>query len=150
MTPGALAGQKVLLMTYEGMKPMSPDVHDALASWVKQGGVLIFLGDDTDPFNSVRAWWNNSKAAKTYKVPRAHLFERMGLAPDSAAGLHKVGKGAVVYDTASPAALTYKSDGADLLLALVKKACCVDWPGLYRDQPPHAAPGALRGRGRPR
>ena len=34
--PGALTSQKVLLMTYEGMKPMTPEVHVALAAWVKQ------------------------------------------------------------------------------------------------------------------
>jgi hypothetical protein len=122
-TPGALAPQKVLLMTYEGMKPMSPDVHDALANWVRQGGALVFLGDDTDPFNAVRAWWNDPKAAKTYIAPRAHLFERLDLPADVAAGLHKVGKGFVVYDTAGPASLTYRTDGAELLLALVKRAC---------------------------
>ncbi len=32
--PGALNRHKVLLMTYEGMKPMTPDVHAALADWV--------------------------------------------------------------------------------------------------------------------
>ncbi len=121
--PGALSRQKVLLMTYEGMKPMVPEVHDALADWVKQGGALIFLGDDSDPFNAVRAWWNDPKSARTYKAPRAHLFERFGLPADSAAGVHKVGKGSVVYDIASPAALTYRSDGAAHLLALVKRAC---------------------------
>ncbi len=112
-TPGALARQKVLLMTYEGMKPMTADVHDALADWVKQGGALVFLGDDSDPFNAVRAWWNDPKAAKTYKAPREHLFERLGLPADAAAGLHKVGKGFVVYDTAGPASLTYRTDGAE-------------------------------------
>ncbi len=121
-TPGALSAQKVLLMTYEGMKPMTPDVHDALADWVKQGGSLVFLGDDSDPFNTVRAWWNDPKAAKTYKAPRAHLFERLGI-PAAAPGLHKVGKGFLLYDTASPAALTYRTDGAEQFLALVKQAC---------------------------
>ncbi len=121
--PGALARQKVLLMTYEGMKPMTAEVHDALADWVKQGGALVFLGDDSDPFNAVRAWWNDPRAAKTYKAPREHLFERLGLPADAAPGLHKVGKGSVVYDTAGPASLTYRTDGAELLLALVKRAC---------------------------
>ena len=122
-TPGALARQKVLLMTYEGMKPMTPDVHDAIAGWVKQGGSLVFLGDDSDPFNGVRAWWNDPKAARTYKVPRLHLFERLGLAADVPPGLHKVGKGSVLYDTAGPASLTYRTDGADLLIDLVRRAC---------------------------
>jgi hypothetical protein len=122
-TAGALAHQKVLLMTYEGMKPMTPDVHDALAAWVKQGGVLLFLGDDSDPFNSVRSWWNDPKTGKTYKAPREHLFEKLGLAGNTSSGLYKVGQGTLLHDTSSPAALTYNPKGADQLITLVKHAC---------------------------
>ena len=109
-------------MTYEGMKPMTP-TSTSPADWVRQGGALVFLGDDTDPFNAVRSWWNDPKAAKTYKAPRAHLFERLGLPAHATPGLHKVGNGFVVYDTASPASLSYRTDGAEHLLALVKRAC---------------------------
>jgi len=31
----------VLMLTYHGMKPLSADVHQALAAWVKRGGVLV-------------------------------------------------------------------------------------------------------------
>ena len=120
--PGALKDQKVLLMTYEGMKPMAPDVHDALADWVKQGGALVFLGDDSDPFNAVRAWWNDPAKAMAYKAPREHLFEKLGLAKDAPPGTHKIGKGVLIYDTASPSTLTYKPDGADLLRTLARQA----------------------------
>jgi hypothetical protein len=122
-TPAALGTHKVLLMTYEGMKPMTPDVHEALAGWVKQGGALVFLGDDSDPFNGVRAWWNDPGKGMTYKAPREHLFERMGLPKDAGAGAYKVGKGALIHDTSSPAALTYRGDGADHLRALARRAC---------------------------
>ena len=100
--PGALKGQKILLMTYEGMKPMSPEVHPALASWVKDGGVLVFVGDDRDPYNGVRAWWNDKSRGMSYKPPREHLFEQLGLAKDAAPGAHPVGKGTVIYDAGSP------------------------------------------------
>ena len=121
-TKGALARHKVLVMTYEGMKPMSPDVHDALADWVKGGGALVYLGDDSDPYNAVRAWWNDPKGPRIYKSPRSHLFERLGL-PSEAAGSHKVGAGTVLYDPSGPASLTYRADGAATLLSLVKRAC---------------------------
>jgi hypothetical protein len=118
---GGLSGYKVLLMTYEGMKPMTPAAHDALAAWVKAGGVLVFLGDDSDPFNKVRSWWN--EAPYSYAAPREHLFERLGLAKDAKPRTYTVGKGALLYDTASPAALTYKSDGADHVRRLTREAC---------------------------
>ena len=122
-TKGALDRQKVLVMTYEGMKPMTPDVHDALADWVKAGGALVFFGDDSDPYNAVRAWWNDPRAARIYKSPRAHLFEKLGLSADSAPGSHQVGKGILLYAAAGPASLTYRADGADVLLQLVKRGC---------------------------
>jgi hypothetical protein len=124
-SPGALRPYKVLFMTYEGMKPMTPEVHSALADWVKQGGVLAFLGDDSDQYNGVHAWWNDAAPAKqmNYKAPREHLFEQLGVSKDTAAGSYKVGKGTLIYDPSSPAALTYKPDGADHLRALARQAC---------------------------
>ncbi|WP_422927858.1 hypothetical protein [Singulisphaera sp. PoT] len=119
---GALAPHKVLLMTYEGMKPMTPEVHTALAEWVKQGGVLVFLGDDSDPYNGVRSWWNDSTKGMSYAAPRIHLFEQLGV-PKDAAGVHKVGKGVLIYDKASPAALTYQEKGADHIRSLTRQAC---------------------------
>ena len=121
--PGALKSHKILLMTYEGMKPMTPDVHVALADWVKQGGALVFLGDDSDPYNGVRAWWNDSTKGKVYNAPRQHLFERLGLPEDVGEGAHTVGKGSLIYNTRSPAALTHQSDGADQVRTLVRRAC---------------------------
>ena len=50
--PNALAPYKILLLTYEGMKPMTPDVHTALAKWVRAGGVLIVADDGSDPYNA--------------------------------------------------------------------------------------------------
>ncbi len=64
--PGAIDPFKVLLLTYEGMKPMTPEVHSALAGWVKAGGILIFMGDDSDPYNGVKAWWNDASKGMTY------------------------------------------------------------------------------------
>ena len=122
-TPGALASHKVLLMTYEGMKPMTPGVHAALADWVKAGGALVFLGDDADPYNGVRAWWNDRAQGMAYASPREHLFEQLGLPKDAGPGTHAVGKGALIYDAASPAALTYRPDGADHLRSLARGAC---------------------------
>jgi hypothetical protein len=119
--PGALAPYRILLMTYEGMKPPSAEDSLALADWVQGGGVLVFIDDDQDPFNAVRAWWNTTPNA--YVTARAALFTHLGLAADSGPGTYSVGSGAVVYDIASPAAMTYQADGADRVRALVQTAC---------------------------
>ncbi len=119
--PGAFAPYRVLLMTYEGMKPQSAEDSVALAEWIKAGGVLVFVDDDQDPFNTVRAWWNT--APHEYATPRAALFQHLGLAGDAAPGTHLVGTGTLIYDTASPAALTYTPDGASHIRELVQTAC---------------------------
>jgi len=119
--PGALKPFKVLLMTYEGMKPPSAEDSLALAKWVKAGGILVFVDDDQDPFNQVRAWWNT--APNQYNAPREALFAQLGLAAGAGPGTHQVGKGTLFYDIASPAALTYQAEGADHIRALVQSAC---------------------------
>ncbi len=119
--PGALAPYKILLLTYEGMKPAAEEDSRALAGWVQNGGVLVFVDDDKDPFNSVRAWWN--AAPNAYANPRLALFDHLGLAEDAAPGTHAVGAGTVIYEAASPAALTYDPSGAARVRALVQDAC---------------------------
>jgi hypothetical protein len=121
--PGALKDHRVLLMTYEGMKPMKPEVHTALAEWVRQGGALIFIDDDRDPYNAVKSWWNDPANGMNYRLPREHLFEQLGLAKDAGPGARKVGRGWVLRDTSSPAALSRRQGGADRVRELVRKAC---------------------------
>jgi hypothetical protein len=131
--PNALKPYRVLLMTYEGMKPMTEEDSAAIARWVRSGGVLIFVDDDKDPYNQVRAWWNS--APKDYKTPREALFVQLGIGAQSrGAQLSKlengaerpyavrIGKGTLIYDAASPAALTYREDGADRIRGLARQA----------------------------
>ena len=74
---------KVLLLTYQGQKPMSPEVHAPLVQWVKDGGVLIFVDDDRDPYLQVREWWNTGDLR--YSTPREPLFAALGWVPPAAA-----------------------------------------------------------------
>ncbi len=108
--PGFLNRYKMLLLTYEGQKPPKPEFHDAVAQWVRNGGALVVIDDDQDPYNAVREWWNSGPLS--YTTPRQHLFAKLGI-PENATGLNKVGKGVVVRQALSPAALTYKEDGAE-------------------------------------
>jgi hypothetical protein len=101
--PGFLADQRVLLLTYQGQKPLSAAVHQALASWVKKGGVLVMADDDNDAYNHVREWWNND--GKNDRVPRQHLFETLGIQEgdfNESPGRRDVGKGAVVWLRENP------------------------------------------------
>jgi hypothetical protein len=117
--PGFLDRYKLLILTYEGQKPPQPEFHAALARWVRAGGALVVMDDDRDPYNSVREWWNT--APLSFHTPRAHLFDALGI-PADATGIHKVGRGVVVREAVSPAALTYQEGGAETVRQAVRQA----------------------------
>lgn len=93
-------GLQVLVMSYSNMKPMKPEYHNYLAAWVKQGGVLLYCGEDVDPYQTVLEWWNSD--GNTYKAPSEHLFEKMGLARVPTAGTYRFGKGKVIVMREDP------------------------------------------------
>jgi hypothetical protein len=82
--PDYLKGFRVLLLTYHGMKPLTPDVHRPLTAWVKRGGVLVVCDDDADPYNAVREWWNSD--GRHYSTPREDLFASSALEPATPRG----------------------------------------------------------------
>lgn len=57
----------VLFLSYDGQKPLLPEVHAPLADWVRAGGVLVVWDDDADPYLAVRDWWNSE--GRTYSTP---------------------------------------------------------------------------------
>lgn len=73
--PGYLDGFKLLLLSYEGQKPLSPDYHVALDAWVRAGGLLLYVGDGEDPYHRAHAWWNGDGASEA--TPQDHLFARL-------------------------------------------------------------------------
>ncbi len=85
-TPANLAPYKVLVMTYEGMKPRDPNTSQAIADWVMAGGALVFIDDDGDPYNQVKSWWNQP-GPDSHRTPREALFAAMGLNHDAKSGL---------------------------------------------------------------
>ncbi len=131
--PGYLDSFRVLLLTYQGMKPLTPDVHRPLAEWVKRGGALIVIDDDSDPFNSIREWWNSSREA--FKTPRQHLFAELGVSDgglekpgagaadgDAKPEQKKVGRGLLVWLRENPARLAATAEGDARVLSLAKLA----------------------------
>jgi len=110
---------RCLLLTYEGQKPPSIAFHHALVNWVKAGGVLVVVDDGKDPYQSVSDWWNTEP--RHYVRPMDELFEELGIA-NTQAGVMHVGKGIVLHEAASPAALAMQADGSQHLLNSVKTA----------------------------
>ncbi|WP_165066614.1 type 1 glutamine amidotransferase family protein [Paludisphaera rhizosphaerae] len=121
-TTADLSRYKVLMMTYEGMKPMTPDADRVLADWVKAGGVLLFVDDDKDPYNQIKSWWN-APGAPGYTTPRQALFDTLGVGPDAKPGLHAVGSGALIWDESSPARLSHEAEGGAKVRRLIEQAC---------------------------
>ncbi|HKN21693.1 MAG TPA: hypothetical protein VJX73_09765 [Terracidiphilus sp.] len=159
--PGFLSRYRLLFLTYEGQKPPAPTFHLALAAWVRGGGALVVVDNDDDPYNAVREWWNT--APNAFTTPRQHLFVKLGI-PADASGLFHVGRGVVLAERVSPAALSYESDGGNTVRGFARQAAAaihLPWSesnalvlrrGPYviaaglDDSIPNAAPVSLHGR----
>ena len=118
-SPGYLDHYKVLLLSYEFMKPLSPRIHQVLARWVGDGGTLIYVGADTDPFRQVREWWNETR--KPYAAPSEHLFEQLGLGRSPKQGEYRCRKGLAIVERKTPAWFSRSAEGADRLMQLVRR-----------------------------
>ena len=121
--PHYLDAFHVLLLTYHGLKPLGSEVHPPLADWVKRGGALVVIDDDTDPYNRVREWWNND--GRSYATPREHLFEQLGFTGNQRAPegkLINVGKGTVLWLRENPAMLASNPTGDERVVETTKQA----------------------------
>jgi hypothetical protein len=114
--PNYLARYKCLLMTYEGMKPLNAEVHKALAEWVRRGGRLLFVDDDSDPYAKVREWWN--AAPLNFATPRLDLFAKLGIADRE--GYQTVGAGGVYFLRKSPTAIAHDPNGDERLVTIMR------------------------------
>ncbi|MES2709934.1 MAG: hypothetical protein V4726_25275 [Verrucomicrobiota bacterium] len=128
---GYLDSFKLLVMSYQGQKPLTPEVHTALADWVKAGGVLVFADDDSDPYLKVREWWNSN--GLSFSTPREHLFARLGWknsGQPQTLETQTIGKGTVVFDRESPVVFSDSAEACDRYLGMVKSAAAkggIEW-----------------------
>jgi len=111
---------QVLVLSYEFMKPQTPAINQALAEWTAKGGTLIYIGADTDPFNTVSSWWNTGK--NKYEAPSQHLLELLGLDRTAKSGEYTFGKGHVFVERKHPAYYTRSKEAADEYRSVVKQA----------------------------
>lgn len=116
--PGYLDGLKVILMSYEGQKPLDPLAHQALVEWVRRGGTLVFVDDDSDPFNHVREWWNRNGVDQA--IPRHDLFAKLGLSRTAKAGSYRVGNGLLLYIDRLPSQISRDPNGSRSLYSMVR------------------------------
>jgi len=117
---GCLDGYRLLILSYEFMKPLKAEYHRVLADWVKKGNVLMYFGDGSDPYHAVREWWNTPPM--NYATPAEHLFEVLGLPRKPETGQHRVGRGSVFYGNVNPAVFAERKEGAEKFVAAVKRA----------------------------
>ncbi|NDV68119.1 hypothetical protein [Dysgonomonas sp. 25] len=115
---GTFKNTKILLMTYSNMKPSSAEEHEHIANWVKNGGILVYSGSDTDPFQTVQEWWNTK--GNNYKAPADHLFEKMNIAASPTEGEYSYGSGTVYVIRTDPKDFVMKEDLDQKLVDVVK------------------------------
>ncbi len=108
---------KCILLSYEWMKPQSALDHETIADWVRRGGTLVYTGDGSDPYHTIRAWWNEDKFH--YSDPAEHLFEILNVPFIS--GTYKVGEGKVLIFRESPARLSLTEKRTDEWLNTVMR-----------------------------
>jgi len=116
-TPGVLDGFRILLLTYEGQKPLDPVYHEVLERWVRDGGALIYIGDGTDRYHDVPAWWNDDGAERA----KAHddLLGRLGVENQAYNEPMPVDRGYVRVFAEKPRRLARLALGADKVIELV-------------------------------
>ncbi|QTE36400.1 hypothetical protein J3L18_25210 [Mucilaginibacter gossypii] len=111
---------KVLVMSYSNMKPVSAEVHEHLAEWIKNGGVLIYTGRDDDPYQSVMEWWDTK--GNNFKAPSQHLFKLLGINSTGNDQRFAVGKGTVYVLRQNPKEYVMQANNDDNFIKTVKQA----------------------------
>lgn len=111
---------KVLVMSYSNQKPMTADVHTNLAKWVKNGGVLVYIGKDDDPYQSVMEWWDTK--GNKFTAPSQHLFKLLGITSTKEREHFKVGKGAVYVLRQNPKDFVMTANNDGTYIDLLKQA----------------------------
>lgn len=111
--PAYLSEHKAIVLSFEYLKPLSPDVNNALAAWVRAGGRLFYVGDGQDPYHHIRGWWNRGRQGAT---AFDHLMTMLGLAYDAEDGLYPIGSGALLLWRERPSRLCLDARLTDIYM----------------------------------
>ena len=72
-SPEDLEGIQLLLLSFDGQKPMEESILEAIAAWIEQGGVCLYVGGH-DAYDTMEgAWWGADD------TPLQALFDILGL-----------------------------------------------------------------------
>ena len=78
-TPESLKDIKVLILSYDFIKPEFELYNQTITDWVQNGGTLIYIGGKNYQ-QSMQHWWTEKGA----ESPQAHLFAELGIQISSA------------------------------------------------------------------
>jgi hypothetical protein len=127
---------KVILLSYDIMKPMKPEINQAIADWVKAGGVLVFFGGE-DAYNKLPEWWTKKGFAspqleliERFDIPRSAEIHRLSIDGKPGKSMFvdaKVGNGHVLTVKESPSVFASSPEEADQLRTIVRAACKDVW-----------------------
>ncbi|MBS1567462.1 MAG: hypothetical protein JST39_23970 [Bacteroidetes bacterium] len=118
--PATLKNIRVLVMSYSNMKPLSADVHRAIADWVSKGGTLVYCGRDDDPYQKVMEWWNTGD--NHFAAPSEHLFRLMHITPTGSDQQQAVGRGKVFIIRENPKEFVMQPAGDSGYINVLKQA----------------------------
>lgn len=122
--PKYLSRFKVIVLSYEALKPVEAQPNQALAHWVKNGGVLVVLGADDD-LDGAALWWRKAG----FTSPLQHLAGELGLKDVNTEGDFQIGKGWVLRRLVSPREFGKTQVVDDVYLPLLKLALGKRKPG---------------------
>ena len=86
---------------------------------MKKGGILVYSGQDNDPFQSVQEWWNQGNMK--YNVASDHLFEIMNMGTNPQEGEYAYGKGTVYVLRNDPKEFAMQAGQDTKLVDIVKR-----------------------------
>lgn len=121
---------KLLLMSYSFMKPLDKKYNEKIADWVRKGGSLIYLGDERDPYNRVKSWWNQGEYK--YEAPQQQLFELLEIGKNPKSGTYDCEEGKVIIYKENPEAIAHREDGGKLLIGMIEEIWKQNGKGLKR------------------
>ncbi len=114
--PKYLDPYKVLVLSYDIMKPMDAAYNKAIAAWIREGGSLVLLGGK-DAYNDLPEWWKKEGFAS----PHLHLLAALKCPAED--GTYSVGKGTVIVRSAPPSYYASSKKAAAEFRVLVAQAC---------------------------
>tara|TARA_R110000868_G_C10889986_1_gene763527 strand:- start:692 stop:1768 length:1077 start_codon:yes stop_codon:yes gene_type:complete len=111
---------KVLVMSYSNMKPTNSKLHEELKKWVTNGGILIYVGRDDDPYQKVSEWWNSGE--NKYTTPAEHLFKTLNIKVTNTKDVFDIGKGSIYILRENPKEFVLINQNDKDYLNTIKKA----------------------------